>query len=878
MRAVVNFTEHGDITTFVHEVFGHWAMNWLPEKDKRVLAKWAGGDFNWASPDLDPAAAEKVAYAMETYIREGHGPTPIKRAVRSLAPYFREAYDGVDLPDLSPGVRDVFDRMFAHEPVKGGKLLGAEDIPNYSMARVAYQPGRPLPSDFIQNKVAAVSQYILSGGKTIAKGPVDQALNHEYRGLAQMSGYFTPNAIKPTTKDALLAVRITTIHRLREDLLRAASDLPTSFTDIAIKVNPDKRTPKGVKTILDKMRELDHAKGGKLTDKDMELIDFDILEEGSRDIFPASLQDADGEPMDIRKWAQRAMNEQEPIPGIKWIPVEWLDSSGLTPPPGWKGTLSKTMTQGNPALTTWDFFNDVNKLAVLYLNPAYVPINLVGNLVMNIAQQGVFTPINLWRSALMHQWLDGWERKMIDNEMGNGLTASLGTMRGGNTAARMVNTTLGHWANQAVDLIPRRSAFLHEARREGYKTKEQVRALLRAADAGDENAQDVMRHIAYRANDAIVDYERMSPLERAITSRMIFFYPWLKGATRYTMRFPLEHPVQAIALMLAAEHAYTQQKQTMGDVPFYEGFDVPVSTKSLGLQIGIPGIYDGKELGDLSKVFGDYTWVQGKYPMVIDARQMLTFSTPIDIYRAAHGLVTGNANSPSFFDNLTPFLTTTITTLQGYDSFSHKEVPVSLKTFLDQSYKNLPEYREWINLAPASWGGMDAKKRREVQQNAINPRTSEQDWWRLFGSGLAPAPFSTEVAAKRTLANASTKIRHLTELKQDAAKYNLGPVTDQIEAQISEYDDMNHEIKQGMTPMETLDVVAKYYKRHPELPHSGDLDALVSRYATTDARVQHLDDYLRHNLEFHAWRDYWQMRHHIDRASQHAAQSTLTSG
>lgn len=895
LRAVINFTEHGDITTFVHEVFGHWAVRFLPAAQTKSLSKFGReaadalpggqarpvrtGNFN---PDLGPVdegAAEAIAYAMEAYVREGHGPTPVKQAIRSLAPYFREAYDGVDLPDTTPVARQVFDRIFAHEPVKGGKLVdpvGVEDIPNFSVARVAYEPGRPLPTGVIQHKVAAVSQYILSGGKTIAKGPIDQALNHQYRGAALISGYFTANAIKPTVRDALLATRIATVHRLREDLLKAATDLPSSYTDIAIKEFPDRKTPKGVQTILNKMRELDHAKGGKLTAKDMEKFDFDMLEEGSRDVFPNQLQDADGNPKDIREWAMEALNEQQHIPGIKWIPVEWLDSSGLTPPPGWKGTLSKTMAQGNPGLTAWDFVNDVNKLAVLYLNPAYVPINLAGNLVMNIMQQGVFAPTHLWRSALMHQWLDGMERKMIDNEMGNGLTASLGTLRG--SWAHGANATLGHWANQAVDLIPRRAAFLHEARRAGYKTKEQVRALLRAADAGDARAKEDMGLIAYRANDAIVDYERMSPLERAITSRLIFFYPWLKGATRYTLRFGLEHPVQTVALMLAAEHAYTYQKQTMGDVPFYEGFDVPVATKAIGLQLGIPGIYDGKQMGDLSKVFGDYSWVQGKYPMVIDTRQFLTFSTPVDIYRAAHGLVTGQANSPKFFDNLTPFLTNTITTLQGYDSFNHKEVPVSLKTFLDQSYKSLPQYREWQQLAPASWGGMDAKKRREVQQNAINPRTSEEDWWRLFGSGLAPAPFSTEVAAKRTLLNASTKIRHKTELEMDAKKYNLGEVTDTITRQLGEYDDMNHEIKQGMTPSESLDVIAKFYKRHPELPHSTELDSFIDNYATTDARVTHLSDYLRHNLEFHAWADYWKMRHHIDRAKAHAAHASLTNG
>ena len=897
-RAVVNFAEHADLTTLGHELFGHWLPRWLPQHDYRTLAKWATeegakrrraqgivgdppmpGNFDPERGPVDREAAEAVAEGMEQYIMEGVGPTPVKRAFASLAPYWREIYGGADIQSLTPAVRRAFGRVFEHKRLKGGQLIGPEEVPDFSVARIAYQPGRPLPRGLkgVHHRVGGMTQYILSGGKVIAKGPLDKTLMHEYRGAALMSGYFTTDALGPTARDAILASRIATFHRARESLLQASSELPSAHTDIAIKQNPDKRTPKGAQILLDKMRELDHRKAGLISKTDMEQIDFDLVEEAGRDIFPAEIEDPEnpGELLDVREAAAKILNTREPIEGIRWIPAEWLDGSGLIPPPGWKGKWAQAFNNAPLGLLGIDAFNDFQKMLVLYLNPSYVPINLAGNLSMNLMQQGVFLPTNLFKSALMHQWLDGYERKMIDTAMGNGLTASLYLRTG---PMQFVNNTLGFWINQAVDLIPRRAAWMHEARRAGYRNKESIRGLLRAADGGDERAIEDMRLIAYRANDAIVDYERMSPLERQITARMIFFYPWLKGATRWSMRFILEHPVQALALMLAAEHAYTYQQQQLGDVPHYEAWDVPVATKALGFQLGVPGIYDGPQLADLSQVFGDQSWVKGGYPMVVDSRQLLTFSTPFDLFRAAYGLVSGNPNTPGFIDNLTPFLSNTITTLQGYDSFQHKEVPVSLKTFLAQSYEGLPQIQRWKQLAPASWGGLSAKERREIQQNAINPRTSEEDFWRLWFSNLAPAPFSREVSAKRTLSNLPTKVQHVENLRAAAKKYGLTPPSEVALAQLDEYDEMNHELKQGMTELEKLDVISKYYGRHPELPLHDRLDELKRRYATSDRKVAHLNDRLRHDLEFHAWRDYWRIRHFVHRAEEHYGATHLSTG
>lgn len=704
-----------------------------------------------------------------------------------------------------------------------------------------------------------MTRYILSGGQVVGKGATDKALHKEYRGAALMSGYFTPDAIKPTARDAFLAVRLATVHRVREALIKAGSELPTDYSDFAVKIDPDKTTPKAVKYTLDRMREID-AKGGKLTRKDLADIDFSILEEGGRDVMPASIEMPDGSIMDTREAAKEILNSQQPIDNIRWVPRDWIDKSGLAPTKGMAAMQALRGHKGaNLGLETIDAINDLQKIMVLYLNPAYIPINLVGNLVMNVMQQGVFTPVNLWRSALAHQWLDGWERKAIDNAMGNGLTASLAMKSG---PGQFIHNTLGFWINQAVDLVPRRAAWMHEARNAGFKSKEAMRDLIRRADAGDKQAVEDMAQIAYKANDAIVDYERMSPIEREITSRVIFFYPWLKGATRYTMRFGLEHPVQATALMLAAEHGYTVQRQDLGAAPSYESTDVPLSAKSVGLQVGIPGIYDGRELGNLGQVFGDGTWRREGNPMVVDARQLFTFTTPLDIYRAGYGFVTGDPNTPQLVDNLTPFLGAASVALSGYDPFRNKEVPSSIGTFLKQ-LEDVPQRQRWQELAPASMGGMTAEERRQRNENAINPRSREESFWRLIGSGLAPTQFSTQVAAKRVLSDAPTKVRHEVELTEGAKKYGLGPVTDEIKKQQQEYDDFNHEITAGMKADEKLRVALKYLDRHPHVPAREEIHQRA-REITTQAQADGLYEAIRARLRYFAWRDYTLMHLQIE--------------
>jgi hypothetical protein len=147
---------------------------------------------------------------------------------------------------------------------------------------------------------------------------------------------------------------------------------------------------------------------------------------------------------------------------------------------------------------------------------------------------------NLARAARLGAQLDRVHVATIDLLMHHGFSQSIGGK---------VADFYGH----IIDQIPRGAAFLHEARREGFKTPQQIAHLIDRART-DEAAFHKLDLIARKANDALIDYDRMSNFEKDVIRQVIFFYPWVRGATRYTARFALEHPYQALNAAGLGQH------------------------------------------------------------------------------------------------------------------------------------------------------------------------------------------------------------------------------------------------------------------------------------------------------------------------------------
>lgn len=578
-----------------------------------------------------------------------------------------------------------------------GKLVGAE---GFARGRVYVQDVRGVPGfggrGVSMRTLARQSQAFISGGwrRSITAAGRDTSLTNAWTGMLRDTGFLRTDVTNISAQSLAKAVRFDSIRYIRDGLLQAAEDVPRGLDWVPIKVFPERNAPEGLKRYWDKWEQLEA--GGFTEDTLQRLFGSDSEIQGLLDeLFPKNI-----------------INTGEAIPGIKWVRPEMMDELAAVNPLAWKlniitprgGVVARA---GMKALVgSLDAYNDLQRAAILYLNPAYGPVNLLGNVAMNVMQQGVLLPRNIVRAANIAQELSpegiATARKLI----GRGLTRSLDLRTVG---VRSVTGKVGRVISMLSDSGPRWTAFVHEASKAGYKTAAELDALFRAGRAGDEASLKRIEYITRKANDAIVDYERLSPFERNIVTRVVFFYPWLKGAARWTKRFPLEHPVQTAGLAAGAVAEQQYANEQLGPRPWYAQFEIP-----------IPGMSDA-----------------AGNPYVFNPRQILTPVTPLEALWAGSSLVTGSRNAPQVIGQLTPGVENIIAALTGRDQYG-RDVGPGIGTFLRESYRNLP---------PTRFARAFTEPRPDEQ--SLYPRTRRDEFVRLGIGGLAPKPYNVQLGQER---------------------------------------------------------------------------------------------------------------------------------
>jgi hypothetical protein len=237
--------------------------------------------------------------------------------------------------------------------------------------------------------------------------------------------------------------------------------------------------------------------------------------------------------------------------------------------------FSKALTAGGVALRE---ASDLVRAGAIYLRPAYLPNNWVGNSFMSAAHQGVLAPVNLAKSMLVDKYIGKRYTAAMDKAMGDtpiqALSAGKGAPKG---YVGSVTSPLAGLMGKAADTPFRRAAFLHEARRMGYSKLSDVRGLFDKAAAGDDQALSHIGTMSRKAQEEIVKFGDMNPTERATIKKLIFVYSWVRGASRYAGRFPMQHPMQAMAYNhLANQVGNPYLQRELGGVPSFMQGTVPV--------------------------------------------------------------------------------------------------------------------------------------------------------------------------------------------------------------------------------------------------------------------------------------------------------------
>lgn len=658
-RAWLWLAQNADASTVHHEI-AHYARRFLTPADERKVATWAGakkvyrtdanGKKQLVGYEWTREAEEAWAEAVTSTLRQGRGPSSASKAINAVAKELRESHRVQDMPDMPPHVAETIMRLYDFERPgpKRGRLWGGEleldDLltETHNFIYMPYGGKAPVAAS---KAAAQVDAYLRVGadvnlnrpaeGAAISVRKVDPNMSKEFRGQAILKGDFDPG-VQPWVRAKMVEGKIRALQFVRARFLEEASPLPKSPRDIPMKLDPTKDTPPELRELYQRFGFLDMEGGVDLGD--LQDIDFPIYDELLKGLTPDQINGRSAQEVALELLREGA----QPVEGIVWVPADVFNPFMQTA----KAGLDKYGWGAKAIKLTADMLNDYQKALVLFLHPAYVPMQLIGNAGMVLLTQGFMAPKNMWNAVKLHRSLSHTDILKIDSYAGIGSSSVVTDMR---AFGKPFSATLGEIANMAADIIPRRAAWLSEARKAGYRTPEDISALLNAK--GDD-AMLMKLDIAQKARDSIVDFDRLSPLEREVLTRIIWFYPWLRGATRWSAKFALDHPVLAIGLAVTAQYAQQYKQEHYGDLPRYLDTAVP-----------IPG------LGDEDN------------PFFINMRQVFTFTTPYDLANTAWGFVTGDTTTQPLSENLTPILNAALTAIVGYDPYEDKEVPRSPGTF-----------------------------------------------------------------------------------------------------------------------------------------------------------------------------------------------------
>lgn len=229
----------------------------------------------------------------------------------------------------------------------------------------------------------------------------------------------------------------------------------------------------------------------------------------------------------------------------------------------------------------------------MYLRPRYFAQNLGGTLGLLGMQQ----PLGLGKSAVQAHKLRKSDREGYDSlrgAMGESGASSIGMGTTGKLsgvtqeAARLANIPESHL---------RVLAILKEGRNEGLNPSQLVDLIRNAPES-----QKALR-VMQRANEAVVDYSRLGPTERAfMRSGVPIFYPMTKNFARYGAQFPTHHSTLAAYFGQLGQEGRAEQVEGFGgyEPPPWSPYVIPTGDNKL---LNPQNVYQFSPGADLARQF-----------------------------------------------------------------------------------------------------------------------------------------------------------------------------------------------------------------------------------------------------------------------------------
>lgn len=295
--------------------------------------------------------------------------------------------------------------------------------------------------------------------------------------------------------------------------------------------------------------------------------------------------------------------------------------------------LSHAAALGHAALRE---LTDGVRAGTIYARPAYLPNNWAGNVFMNLIHQGAYAPVNLAKSLYMSKALNRRELRTFDAMTGE--TAARAIAGSGKGYVRALTDPLVKALGKGADVPFRRAAVLHEFRRAGYRTLDEVKqAMKEFSDASDnlkhahtqaqiDQATATMNHfanIARKGQNEVVKFSKLSDAEQHVIKNIFFVWNWTKGSAFYTARFPLVHPVQTGLMAQAAQVGNREVQRKIGGLPPYLVGSTPVGHGKMSNPFAVSPFSSAAQLYQAGR--GTVKAFQGKFDphTMTDLTQMM---------------------------------------------------------------------------------------------------------------------------------------------------------------------------------------------------------------------------------------------------------------
>lgn len=509
-----------------------WAKAYLAQRDEIARLRTA---INESAPVLGEGGAQDFGRTAKYPRRSVYDPTTTR-----LGGALSVAKDELASREAAAARR-----------VKPTGLVGAEDLKGAGDVRIPYAK-RPAVKSLFRPQGAG-------RGKAIGGVRNPASLTHSFTGALLRKGGGRRDVTRLVAESNVEAQRLGEALRVRDQLRKAAVPHPPekgAEDFVAIRLdNPKANLSPRVRALVDEATRKAES-GIKLSRAERNALRGQADETRRLFIY--------GSPEDIGKLSpaeQEQFSKLYEAGQIGWVNRRLL--GGLDKPQQLTGPGVHAVTD------VVDAVNNVTRAAVLYLKPAYAAPNLLGNLALNIVQQGFAAPVNLARAAKINAKLSPEAAAKLDGTMQEGFVRAISGE--GGVGRAVIDAAANVWS-KGVDLPFRRAAFLYEARRHlrDYGPRADWRKIENLLT--DPSRADELAGVVRRANKEIIDYGRLGPAEREIVRRLIFFYPWVRGSTVYAGRFMVEHPIKAAAAAKVGEQGKQFADETLGPVPSrYEG-------------------------------------------------------------------------------------------------------------------------------------------------------------------------------------------------------------------------------------------------------------------------------------------------------------------